>query len=326
MASLRRSKVLSPDSQTAKFLYTIIKQLDLKAIDWSEVASGLEITNGHAARMRYSRFKAQIEGLPTQSKPRAARPKKDAPAAAKGKGKNKPGYEPGKVDDLNGGGDDDDCDGDLKMEQERVTVIKEERVPNIKQEHSVADVRIEPMAANDTVKIKPEPGLMTPSSTVEEPTAPTVNIKQEPTTSPSTSPFPLSPTSGLAALDLTPYQTPPPTPSPAFRNLKFSPAPTHTYSYNHYAHPTTLPPQATVSLADLQLPPIPRSTHQMPLPTFSYPLSPMPMPMPMDFDFGFNAPIMMPTHLQNQPPWLPHLDMFRPVNGGGGGVKRERED
>ncbi|KAI9842407.1 MAG: hypothetical protein M1837_007152 [Sclerophora amabilis] len=32
------------------------------AIDWSAVASQLEITNGHAARMRFSRFKQHIEG------------------------------------------------------------------------------------------------------------------------------------------------------------------------------------------------------------------------------------------------------------------------
>lgn len=61
MASLRRSKTLTPDGQTARFLYTILKQLDLKTVDWNEVAEVLDITNGHAARMRYSRFKQQIE-------------------------------------------------------------------------------------------------------------------------------------------------------------------------------------------------------------------------------------------------------------------------
>ncbi|KAI9038359.1 uncharacterized protein KD926_010895 [Aspergillus affinis] len=62
------------DGPTAKFLYTIIKQLDLKAIDWSVVASQLEISNGHAARMRYSRFRQQMEGI--ASTPRAPRAKK----------------------------------------------------------------------------------------------------------------------------------------------------------------------------------------------------------------------------------------------------------
>ena len=68
MASLRRSKSLTPDGQTARFLYTILKQLDLKTVDWTIVAEAIGITNGHAARMRYSRFKQQIEGLPNKAK------------------------------------------------------------------------------------------------------------------------------------------------------------------------------------------------------------------------------------------------------------------
>ena len=89
------------DGQTAKFLYTILKQLDLKSvgifkprpplllsscprsltlvqIDWNLVASQLEITNGHAARMRFSRFKQHMEG--TTTAPRTPRPKKEKPA------------------------------------------------------------------------------------------------------------------------------------------------------------------------------------------------------------------------------------------------------
>ncbi|KAL4866060.1 hypothetical protein BDV12DRAFT_199501 [Aspergillus spectabilis] len=66
---VRRSKTMPTDSPTAKFLYTIIKQLDLKGIDWTLVASQLEISNGHAARMRYHRFRNQMEGInPTQRK------------------------------------------------------------------------------------------------------------------------------------------------------------------------------------------------------------------------------------------------------------------
>ncbi|KAI9784687.1 MAG: hypothetical protein M1816_000752 [Peltula sp. TS41687] len=47
----------------SKFLYTIVKQLDLKSIDWAAVAAQLNITNGHAARMRFSRFKQAMEGV-----------------------------------------------------------------------------------------------------------------------------------------------------------------------------------------------------------------------------------------------------------------------
>ncbi|RDW70740.1 uncharacterized protein DSM5745_08251 [Aspergillus mulundensis] len=69
---VRRSKTMPIDSPTAKFLYTIIKQLDLKGIDWSLVASQLDISNGHAARMRYHRFRNQMEGYQPQQRKRAA--------------------------------------------------------------------------------------------------------------------------------------------------------------------------------------------------------------------------------------------------------------
>lgn len=91
MASLRRNKNLATDGATPKFLYTILKQLDLKSVipshilktgsqqktndlgqvDWNHVAGNLSITNGHAARMRFSRFKQQMEGIPPT--PRKAR-------------------------------------------------------------------------------------------------------------------------------------------------------------------------------------------------------------------------------------------------------------
>ncbi|EEP79281.1 predicted protein [Uncinocarpus reesii 1704] len=83
MATLKRSKTLPADGQTTKFLYTILKQLDLKSIDWNLVASQLDITNGHAARMRFSRFRQHMEGISTT--PRTPRPKK--PKATKAKPK-----------------------------------------------------------------------------------------------------------------------------------------------------------------------------------------------------------------------------------------------
>ncbi|KAK9860644.1 hypothetical protein MYU51_005767 [Penicillium brevicompactum] len=71
----QRQKVLDTESTTAKFLYAIIKQTDLKSIDWNRVASDLLISNGHAARMRYSRFRQQMEGT---AAPRAKRKSKKA--------------------------------------------------------------------------------------------------------------------------------------------------------------------------------------------------------------------------------------------------------
>ncbi|KUM62729.1 hypothetical protein ACN42_g4386 [Penicillium freii] len=66
----QRNKVLETDTPTAKFLYTIIKQLDLKSVDWNRVASDVEVSNGHAARMRYSRFRQQMEGTTGASRPK----------------------------------------------------------------------------------------------------------------------------------------------------------------------------------------------------------------------------------------------------------------
>ncbi|KAL2004822.1 hypothetical protein VTN00DRAFT_3095 [Thermoascus crustaceus] len=96
MASLRRSKTMPGDGQTSKFLYTIIKQLDLKTIDWNLVASQLDISNGHAARMRFSRFRQHMEGI--QSTPR---PKRTTNKSEKGEANGKAhGKAIGKTDNL----------------------------------------------------------------------------------------------------------------------------------------------------------------------------------------------------------------------------------
>ncbi|KEF52155.1 uncharacterized protein A1O9_11781 [Exophiala aquamarina CBS 119918] len=90
MASLRRSKNYASDARTPIFLYAILKQLDLRNIDWNAVADKLDISNGHAARMRYSRMKPQFEGVAAQ--PRTPRPKKEktnSKPAIKDKGKGK---------------------------------------------------------------------------------------------------------------------------------------------------------------------------------------------------------------------------------------------
>jgi hypothetical protein len=128
MASLRRSNALSPDGQTARFLYTILKQLDLKAIDWNLVADGLNITNGHAARMRFSRFKQHMEGTPTQ--PRNPRPKKDGSKDGKhvkGKGRKRVLDGDIKREDMKG----EDCEagevGEARIKSEPDVLIKYER-------------------------------------------------------------------------------------------------------------------------------------------------------------------------------------------------------
>ncbi|KAL6720268.1 hypothetical protein ACLMJK_002189 [Lecanora helva] len=94
MASLRKSRNLANDPAIAKFLYIILKQLDLKSIDWQEVANEIGITNGHAARMRYSRLKAQMEGQPAASRTsKAAVPRKRKAKADKGTNKAETSHE-----------------------------------------------------------------------------------------------------------------------------------------------------------------------------------------------------------------------------------------
>lgn len=101
----------------AKFMYYIVKQLDVRSVrlcqppalsrppskkktqlthrqvDWNLVASDMEITNGHAARMRFARFKNQMEG--TVPKARAPRDKSRAPKAKRVKTKDEKKEEDG---------------------------------------------------------------------------------------------------------------------------------------------------------------------------------------------------------------------------------------
>lgn len=172
MASLRRNKTLSPDGQTAKFLYTIIKQLDLKAIDWNLVAGSLEITNGHAARMRYSRFKQHMEGAVTQPR---------APRASKKEGKE--GKEVGKKGKKRGFEEDTDDQKDAPVfpKSEPGLAITGVRV---KRECVGGSVRVksetDPEPSSSEVHTKPEPGLL-PNERIAVSEAPSATrIKQEP--------------------------------------------------------------------------------------------------------------------------------------------------
>ncbi|KAK7534271.1 uncharacterized protein J3D65DRAFT_660638 [Phyllosticta citribraziliensis] len=60
------------DKSNADMLYSILKQLDLKYIDWKIIAEECKISNGHAARMRYHRFRQTMENIqPSKRGPRA---------------------------------------------------------------------------------------------------------------------------------------------------------------------------------------------------------------------------------------------------------------
>ncbi|POR34156.1 Uncharacterized protein TPAR_05650 [Tolypocladium paradoxum] len=83
---------MSPNSDNAmaRFLFAILKQKNLKDIDWNQVAQDpvliQPITNGHAARMRYSRFRSTVTGHEPQKrsrhgeKTRVSKSKKDHPS------------------------------------------------------------------------------------------------------------------------------------------------------------------------------------------------------------------------------------------------------
>ncbi|KAF7559727.1 hypothetical protein G7046_g4431 [Stylonectria norvegica] len=88
---------MTPNSENtmARFLLAIINQKNLKDIDWNKVASDpvlmQPITNGHAARMRFARFKSSVTGHEPQKRAsrtevraddkfRVTKPKKIQPA------------------------------------------------------------------------------------------------------------------------------------------------------------------------------------------------------------------------------------------------------
>jgi hypothetical protein len=51
------------DKENVAFLYSIIRQLETKHVSWKIVAHDNDITNDHAARMRFHRLRQQFEGL-----------------------------------------------------------------------------------------------------------------------------------------------------------------------------------------------------------------------------------------------------------------------
>ena len=101
MAGPRRSRTLPNDAAVARLLYSIVKQANLKGVsqdsrclvqetdheltlpflshqvDWQIIANELGINKGHAARMRFLRFKQQMEGIPKKPRHSSSPAKKD---------------------------------------------------------------------------------------------------------------------------------------------------------------------------------------------------------------------------------------------------------
>ncbi|KAI4153670.1 MAG: hypothetical protein LQ340_002173 [Diploschistes diacapsis] len=74
MASSLRKAPPANDKDCAKFLYVILKQMELKNVNWQKVADDMGIGKGHAARMRYHRFKQNMEGEKPSRRTRATDP------------------------------------------------------------------------------------------------------------------------------------------------------------------------------------------------------------------------------------------------------------
>ncbi|KAK8093925.1 hypothetical protein PG997_000610 [Apiospora hydei] len=82
------------DNAMTRFLFAILKQKNLKDIDWNAVARdpilSQEITNGHAARMRYSRFRQAMLGLEPKPRNKTVAAEKDKHRITKSKKAPKP--------------------------------------------------------------------------------------------------------------------------------------------------------------------------------------------------------------------------------------------
>ncbi|KAI1388361.1 uncharacterized protein F4822DRAFT_243209 [Hypoxylon trugodes] len=75
------------DTPMTRFLFAILRQKNLKDIDWNRVAHdpvlSQEITNGHAARMRFSRFRTTMLGTEVVRRNRTTQPKSRVSKAKK---------------------------------------------------------------------------------------------------------------------------------------------------------------------------------------------------------------------------------------------------
>ncbi|KAI1870017.1 hypothetical protein JX265_003157 [Neoarthrinium moseri] len=80
------------DNAMARFLFAILQQKNLKDIDWNQVARNpilaQEITNGHAARMRYSRFRSAMLGLEPQRRNKTSKEKSNRVTKSKKESKD----------------------------------------------------------------------------------------------------------------------------------------------------------------------------------------------------------------------------------------------
>ncbi|KAK4144093.1 uncharacterized protein C8A04DRAFT_36929 [Dichotomopilus funicola] len=166
------------DNVMARFLFAILQQKCLKDIDWNKVAHNpvlaQEITNGHAARMRYSRFRAAMLGLEPQRRNRTNANKN---RVSKKKKDDKP--RPKKDDEDEEGRASGSGIGNIKAEKAPDPGIKVEK-------KSISHIPTKPFRHPASVAspamVKPEPGLVNLFNHLQQPSAlstTSAHIKQE---------------------------------------------------------------------------------------------------------------------------------------------------
>ncbi|KAL2160335.1 hypothetical protein VTH06DRAFT_1508 [Thermothelomyces fergusii] len=153
------------DNAMARFLFAILQQKCLKDIDWNKVAHNpilaQEITNGHAARMRFSRFRAAMLGLEPQRRNRTANSgNNNKNRVAKKKKDDSPKLK--KEDDENVKSSGSGI-GNIKMEKTTTTgvAVKSERRGSSQQFPQPSQP---PASRAAPVMMKAEPGLVNPFS------------------------------------------------------------------------------------------------------------------------------------------------------------------
>ncbi|KAH6645978.1 hypothetical protein BKA67DRAFT_540972 [Truncatella angustata] len=183
------------DNVMARFLFAILQQKNLKDIDWNKVACNpllaQEITNGHAARMRYSRFRSAMLNLEPQRRNRTTKEKANRVT----KSKKEPKDSKSKKEDVV---KTESVAGSASVAESTEAPspsprIKQERVPpTYNSRLTPASMSTTPAAATHPVV---QPRLLTPCSDTDTyPTSPTMmsSPATEMLTSQSPYEFPLS--------------------------------------------------------------------------------------------------------------------------------------
>lgn len=188
-------------------------------VDWNLVAADMEITNGHAARMRFARFKNQMEG--TVPKARAPRDKSRAPKAKRVKTKDEKKEEDGGEKALL----------KLKLEEGGAAADSAAASGEPAEQAPVRSPAVKPEPADDVVLGDAD----APGEAVHESELPTqtTHMTTTPSHSPpnSNNPTPSHPLATPTHLNGSPYHQL--LPQPRQSSVNYSPASSFTFSPHH---------------------------------------------------------------------------------------------